>query len=75
MRIGMAGLGRMGANIATRLVRAGHEVVGRDPDEASRSGVMETAEMVEVRLATFLEVIKVDQEGDHALFSRFEVHV
>ncbi len=33
MRIGMIGLGRMGANMSERLVRAGHEVVGyaRDP--------------------------------------------
>jgi 6-phosphogluconate dehydrogenase len=30
MRIGMVGLGRMGANMAERLVRAGHEVVGYD---------------------------------------------
>ena len=27
MRIGMVGLGRMGANMATRLLRGGHEVV------------------------------------------------
>lgn len=30
MRIGMIGLGRMGANMARRLVRDGHEVVGFD---------------------------------------------
>ncbi|MHB1223650.1 MAG: phosphogluconate dehydrogenase (NAD(+)-dependent, decarboxylating) [Gemmatimonadaceae bacterium] len=34
MRIGMVGLGKMGANMTTRLLRAGHEVVAfdRDPD-------------------------------------------
>jgi 6-phosphogluconate dehydrogenase len=34
MEIGMVGLGRMGGNMAVRLVRAGHRVVGwtRDPD-------------------------------------------
>ena len=34
MRIGMVGLGRMGANMATRLLRGGHEVVvfDRSPD-------------------------------------------
>ncbi|MBW3642175.1 MAG: decarboxylating 6-phosphogluconate dehydrogenase [Actinobacteria bacterium] len=30
MKLGMVGLGRMGANMSTRLERAGHEVVGYD---------------------------------------------
>jgi len=30
MQIGMIGLGRMGANMARRLLRSGHEVVGFD---------------------------------------------
>jgi 6-phosphogluconate dehydrogenase len=33
MQIGMVGLGRMGGNMALRLLRAGHEVVGYDLDE------------------------------------------
>ncbi|MCB0990700.1 MAG: NAD(P)-binding domain-containing protein, partial [Acidimicrobiales bacterium] len=35
MRIGMIGLGRMGAGMTERLRRDGHEVVGydRDPDK------------------------------------------
>ena len=32
MQIGMIGLGRMGGNMAERLRRAGHEVVGYDRD-------------------------------------------
>ena len=36
MRLGMIGLGKMGANMATRLRRAGHEVVGYDRDPAAR---------------------------------------
>jgi 6-phosphogluconate dehydrogenase len=32
MQIGIVGLGRMGANMARRLMRAGHEVVGFDRD-------------------------------------------
>ena len=34
MKLGMIGLGRMGANMSSRLERAGHEVIGydRDPD-------------------------------------------
>ncbi|MDP8986892.1 MAG: decarboxylating 6-phosphogluconate dehydrogenase [Actinomycetota bacterium] len=32
MKLGMIGLGRMGANMSTRLERAGHEVIGYDRD-------------------------------------------
>jgi 6-phosphogluconate dehydrogenase len=35
MKLGMIGLGRMGANMAERLVRAGLEVVGYDPGAAA----------------------------------------
>jgi len=39
MRLGMVGLGRMGANMAERLRRFGHEVVGFDPfSDASEVG-------------------------------------
>jgi 6-phosphogluconate dehydrogenase len=36
MRIGMIGLGKMGGNMATRLRRSGHEVVGFDRDPGAR---------------------------------------
>jgi 6-phosphogluconate dehydrogenase len=36
MELGMIGLGRMGANMAERLVRGGHRVIGFDPDENAR---------------------------------------
>jgi len=36
MELGMIGLGRMGANMTERLVRAGHRVVGFDPKEEAR---------------------------------------
>jgi 6-phosphogluconate dehydrogenase len=44
MDLGMIGLGRMGANMAERLVRKGHRVVGFDPQAealatAARSGI------------------------------------
>jgi len=32
MKLGMIGLGTMGGNMAERLIRGGHEVVGYDPD-------------------------------------------
>ena len=35
MRLGMIGLGRMGANIARRLMRGGHEVIAFDRDGAA----------------------------------------
>mgnify|MGYP003623094296 CR=1 FL=1 len=39
MRLGMVGLGRMGANMTTRLLRGGHDVVvyDRDPSAVARS--------------------------------------
>jgi 6-phosphogluconate dehydrogenase len=37
MEIAMIGLGRMGANMAQRLMRGGHRVVGYDPAEAARA--------------------------------------
>ncbi|WP_407353267.1 phosphogluconate dehydrogenase (NAD(+)-dependent, decarboxylating) [Luteimonas sp. R10] len=36
MDLGMIGLGRMGANMAERLLRGGHRVAGFDPGEAAR---------------------------------------
>ena len=41
MQIAMIGLGRMGANMAQRLLRGGHEVVGFDPAEAARKLIEE----------------------------------
>jgi 6-phosphogluconate dehydrogenase len=39
MQIGFIGLGRMGGNMVTRLVRGGHSVVGYDPSPAARQTV------------------------------------
>jgi 6-phosphogluconate dehydrogenase len=36
MELAMIGLGRMGANMAQRLLRGGHRVIGFDPAEAAR---------------------------------------
>lgn len=38
-QIGMAGLGRVGANMASRLSQGGHRVVGFDPDPEARQAV------------------------------------
>ncbi|MFL5577824.1 MAG: phosphogluconate dehydrogenase (NAD(+)-dependent, decarboxylating) [Gemmatimonadaceae bacterium] len=53
MKIGMVGLGRMGANMTTRLLRGGHEVVVQDrtPDvvaAAARGGATGTASLEEL---------------------------
>ncbi|HEY7648583.1 MAG TPA: decarboxylating 6-phosphogluconate dehydrogenase [Methylomirabilota bacterium] len=42
MHIGFIGLGRMGGNMVTRLVRGGHRVVGYDPSPAARQTVTAT---------------------------------
>ena len=39
MELGMVGLGKMGANMAQRLVRGGHRVVGFDPDPQARKRI------------------------------------
>src|SRR5580658_543969 len=41
MELAMIGLGRMGANMAQRLLRGGHRVIGFDPAEAARKGIEE----------------------------------
>ena len=39
MQIGIVGLGRMGGNIARRLMRAGHDVAVYDIDAAARGAI------------------------------------
>ncbi len=39
MKIGMVGLGRMGGNMAERLRRSGHEVVGYDRNADVRNSL------------------------------------
>jgi len=54
MKLGMVGLGRMGGNMAIRLIRGGHEVVAFDPGteavgravEAGATGAASLAELV-----------------------------
>jgi 6-phosphogluconate dehydrogenase len=45
MKVGMIGLGKMGGNMATRLSRAGHEVVGYDP-HSDKSAVSSLEDLV-----------------------------
>jgi 6-phosphogluconate dehydrogenase len=51
MRLGMVGLGRMGANMAERLLLGGHKLAGFDPNAEARKGLAakgaETADSLE----------------------------
>ena len=71
MKLGMAGLGRMGANMALRLMRGGHEVVAYDPqpdavraiESEGAAGANSLGEMVE-RLASPKAVWVMAPAGD-----------
>src|SRR6202166_1401615 len=54
MQIAMIGLGRMGANMAQRLMGGGHEVVGYDPAEAARKLLEEKGARSAVSLETLV---------------------
>ena len=58
MKIGMVGLGRMGGNMAERLRRAGHEVVGfdRNADLADVKSLAELAEALPVPRVVWIMV-------------------
>jgi 6-phosphogluconate dehydrogenase len=58
MEIAMIGLGRMGANMAQRLLRGGHEVVGFDPAEAARKLMEEKGARSAVSLEALVAKLK-----------------
>jgi 6-phosphogluconate dehydrogenase len=55
MQLGMIGLGKMGANMATRLIRAGHAVVGYDASEDARNTATESGIQPAVSLEQLVE--------------------
>jgi 6-phosphogluconate dehydrogenase len=55
MDLGMIGLGRMGANMTDRLVRAGHRVVGYARSEASRQRAVQVGAEAAASLAELAE--------------------
>jgi 6-phosphogluconate dehydrogenase len=57
MELGMVGLGRMGANMAQRLVRGGHKVAGFDPDTAARTTSESNAVTTVASLAELVEAL------------------
>jgi len=58
MEIAMIGLGRMGANMAQRLMRGGHSVVGYDPAEAARALLEKSGAATAVSLQQLVAKLK-----------------
>ena len=58
MDIGMIGLGKMGANMARRLIRGGHRVVGFDPREEARQALEEVGGESAASLAALVKKLK-----------------
>jgi 6-phosphogluconate dehydrogenase len=59
MDIAMIGLGRMGANMAERLHRGGHRVIGVDPGEAARTAAAARGFEVSASIADALAALPV----------------
>ncbi|WP_110597681.1 phosphogluconate dehydrogenase (NAD(+)-dependent, decarboxylating) [Salinicola lusitanus] len=57
MDLAMVGLGRMGANMAERLVRNGHRVVGVDPSEEARARAADKGIEPAVSLAAAVDAL------------------
>ena len=58
MELGMIGLGRMGANMATRLIRGGHRVAGFDFSEESRARAAQNGIEPAASLAELVAALK-----------------
>jgi 6-phosphogluconate dehydrogenase len=58
MELAMIGLGRMGANMALRLMRGGHRVVGYDPAAAARQSLQASGAQTADSLAALLQILK-----------------
>jgi 6-phosphogluconate dehydrogenase len=57
MELAMIGLGKMGANMAQRLLRGGHRVVGYDPAEAARAALEAKGAHTAVTLAAAVNAL------------------
>src|SRR5271166_2651376 len=57
MEIAMIGLGRMGANMALRLMRGGHRVVGYDPSEPARRALEASGAQTAASLAALVQML------------------
>jgi 6-phosphogluconate dehydrogenase len=59
MKIGMIGLGRMGANMARRLMRGGHQLAGFDPKPEARKALEDKGAECADSLATLVAKLPV----------------
>jgi 6-phosphogluconate dehydrogenase len=57
MKLGMIGLGRMGANMAQRLMKGGHQIVGFDPQEAARKALESSGAQTAESLAALVAAL------------------
>jgi 6-phosphogluconate dehydrogenase len=57
MKLGMIGLGRMGANMAQRLMKGGHQIVGFDPQEAARKALESSGAQTAESLAALVDAL------------------
>ncbi|WP_280540843.1 phosphogluconate dehydrogenase (NAD(+)-dependent, decarboxylating) [Chromohalobacter sp. 11-W] len=58
MQLGIIGLGRMGGNIARRLMRGGHDVVAHDRDQSIASALIEDGATPADSLATLVDQLE-----------------
>src|SRR5260370_13206230 len=58
MQIAMIGLGRMGANMAQRLLRGGHQVVGFDPAADARTALEQKGALTAATLEQMVAKLK-----------------
>ncbi|KLD62317.1 phosphogluconate dehydrogenase (NAD(+)-dependent, decarboxylating) [Dyella japonica] len=57
MKLGMIGLGRMGANMAQRLMKGGHQIVGFDPQAAARKALENSGAQTAESLAALVAAL------------------
>ena len=57
MQLGMIGLGKMGANMATRLIRDGHKVAGYDPADDARAAASAKGVLPAVSLEELVKLL------------------
>jgi 6-phosphogluconate dehydrogenase len=58
MELGIVGLGKMGANMARRLVKAGHRIVAHDRNEAAMSAVEEQGAQITGGLSALVAALQ-----------------
>jgi 6-phosphogluconate dehydrogenase len=66
MQIGMVGLGRMGLNMATRLIKGGHSIVGFDPIPYAVEGLVEAGGRGAGSLEELVNLLRTAPGGEPA---------